>query len=205
MKLYYSPGACSLAPHILLREANVPFALERVDTKTKKTASGADFLSINPKGYIPAFEFEDGAVLTEGVVLQQYIADHYPDAKLAPPHGTKERVRLDEALVFLSTEVHKQHDLLFGAATPDDVKATLREKIGRRYDLLEQRFADGRPFLMGEAFTIADAYLFTLVNWAGWVDIDTSRWPRIGAFVQRIAARPAVQAALEAEGLKKAA
>jgi glutathione S-transferase len=205
MKLYYSPGACSLAPHILLREAGVRFALERVDTKTRTTAAGGDFLAINPKGYVPALQFEDGDVLTEGVVLQQYIADRNPAAKLAPAAGSRERVRLDELLVFLSTEVHKKHDLLFAAATPDEVKAGLRDKISQRYDLIEARLADGRAFLTGDGFTTADAYLFTLASWAGYVGIDIARWPNLARFMQRIGARPAVQAALEAEGLKQAA
>lgn len=205
MKLYYSPGACSLAPHILLREAGVSFALERVDTKTRKTAAGNDYLAINPKGYVPALQFDDGEVLTEGVVLHQYIADRNPAAKLAPAPGSKDRLRLDELLVFLTTEVHKQHDLLFAAATPDEVKATLREKIGQRYDLMESRLADGRAFLTGANFTVADAYFFTLASWGQYVGIDIARWPNVAALLQRVAARPAVQAALEAEGLKQAA
>jgi len=205
MKLYYSPGACSLAPHILLREAGAQFALEKVDTKTKTTAAGGDYLAVNPKGYVPALQFDDGDVLTEGVVLQQYIADRNPTARLAPAPGTKERLRLDELLVFLSTEVHKKHDLLFAPATPDEVKAGLRDRVAQRYDLIEARLADGRAFLTGAAFTTADAYFFTLASWAQYVGIDLAKWPNIGRFIQRVAARPAVQAALEAEGLKQAA
>jgi glutathione S-transferase len=205
MKLYYSPAACSLAPHILLREAGLEFTLERVDTKAKKTASGADFLAINPKGYVPAMELPDGVLLTEGVVIQQWIADCRPSAKLAPAPGTEARMRLEELLVFLATEVHKQHDLLFLPTTPDDVKTTLRAKIAGRYDLIDARLSDGRPFLMGETFTIADAYFFVLANWAQYVGIDMSPWKNTAAFMARMAARPSVQTALEAEGLKQAA
>ncbi|MGH6949433.1 MAG: glutathione transferase GstA [Vitreimonas sp.] len=205
MKLYYSPGACSLAPHILLREAGVSFDLERVDTKTRKTAAGGDYLAVNPKGYVPALQFDDGEVLTEGVVLQQYIADRNPAARLAPAAGSKERLRLDELLVFLSTEVHKKHDLLFAPTTPEEVKAGLRDKIGQRYDLIEVGLADGRAFLTGANFTVADAYFFTLASWGQYVGIDIARWPNIAALLRRVAARPAVQAALEAEGLKQAA
>lgn len=205
MKLYYSPGACSLAPHIILRETGAQFTLEKTDTKTKTTASGANFLDVNPKGYVPVLQIEDGYNLTEGVVIQQYLADRAPEAKLAPAPGTAERLKLEELLVFLTTEVHKAFSPLFAATTPDDYKPLAREKIGQRFDLIEQRLADGRGFLTGETFTIADAYFFTLANWANFVGIDLAKWPNIGRFMQRVAARPAVQAALEAEGLKKAA
>lgn len=205
MKLYYSPGACSLAPHIILRETGATFTLEKTDTKTKTTASGANFLDINPKGYVPVLELEDGYPLTEGVVIQQYLADRTPQAKLAPAPGTAERLKLEELLVFLTTEVHKAFSPLFAATTPDDFKPVAREKIGQRFDLIEQRLADGRAFLTGETFTIADAYAFVLINWANFVGIDLAKWPNIGRFMQRVAARPSVQAALEAEGLKKAA
>lgn len=205
MKLYYSPGACSLAPHIILREIGAQFTLEKTDTKTKTTASGANFLDVNPKGYVPVLQIEDGYNLTEGVVIQKYLADRAPEAKLAPAPGTAERLKLEELLVFLTTEVHKAFSPLFAATTPDDYKPLAREKIGQRFDLIEQRLADARAFLTGESFTIADAYAFVLINWANFVGIDLAKWPNIGRFMQRVAARPAVQAALEAEGLQKTA
>jgi glutathione S-transferase len=205
MKLYYSPGACSLAPHIILRESGADFTLERIDTKTKKTERGADFLAVNPKGYVPVLELDDGYNLTEGVVIQEYLADRAPKAKLAPAPGSRERLQLKELLLFLSTEIHKAFSPLFAPTTPDAYKLQLREKIGARFNLLEQRLADGRAHLTGSNFTIADAYFFTLANWAQFVGIDLAKWANIGRFMQRVAARPAVQAALEAEGLKKAA
>jgi glutathione S-transferase len=205
MKLYYSPGACSLAPHIILRETKADFALERTDLKAKKTQNGTDFLAINPKGYVPVLELDDGYNLTEGVVIQEYLADRAPETKLAPPPGSPERLKLKELLVFLTTEIHKAFSLLFAPTTPEDYKPLVREKIGARFDLLEQRLSDGRAYLAGANFTIADAYFFTLANWAQFVGIDLANWPNIGRFMQHVAARPAVQAALEAEGLKKAA
>jgi glutathione S-transferase len=205
MKLYFSPGAGSLAPHIILRELGANFTLEKVDTKTKKTAGGADFLTVNPKGYVPVLTLEDGYNLTEGVVIQEYLADLSPEAKLVPPRGSRERLELRELLVFLSTEIHKSFSPLFSPTTPEDYKPLAREKIAARFDLLEQRLADGRAYLTGAGFTIADAYFFTLANWSQFVGIDLARWPNIGRFMQRVAARPAAQAALEAEGLKKAA
>lgn len=205
MKLYYSPGACSLAPHIILRETGAKFALEKVDTKTKTTASGANFLDINPKGYVPVLELEDGYPLTEGVVIQQYLADQKPDAKLAPARGTRARLELEELLGYLTTEIHKTFSPLFAQATPEDYKPIARDRIGQRFDLLEQRLGDGRAYLTGDTFTVADAYAFVLANWAQYVGVDLAKWPRLGAYAQRVAARPSVQAALEAEGLKKAA
>jgi len=201
----YSPGACSLAPHIILREAGADFTLEKTDTKAKRTERGADFLTVNPKGYVPVLELDDGYNLTEGVVIQEYLADRAPDAKLAPLPGSQERLKLRELLLFLSTEIHKTFSPLFAPTTPDDYKPLAREKIGARFDLLEQRLSDGRAYLTGAGFTIADAYFFTLANWAQFVGIDLAKWSNIGRFMQRVAARPAVQAALEAEGLKKAA
>lgn len=201
MTLYYSPGACSLAPHIVLRETNANFTLEKVDLRAKKTETGADFSAINPKGYIPAIKLDDGEVLTEGVVMQQYLADLKPDAKLAPARGTKERRKLEELLVFLSTEVHKNFSPLFNPATPDAYKDVTKANINKRFDLLEQQLSDGRPYLTGDTFTVADAYLFTLSNWTRMTGIELSRWPNLAAFAARVAQRPAVQAALKAEGL----
>ncbi len=201
MKLYYSPGACSLAPHIALKEIGADFTIEKVDLKAQKTETGADFLAINPKGYIPALRLDDGDVLTEGVVLQQYIADLKPSAKLAPARGTRERLKLEELLVFLSTEVHKNFSPLFGPTTPDEYKKISKDKIAARFDYLELQLGDGRDFLTGADFTIADAYFFALTNWTRATGIDLSRWPKIAAFAARVAARPSVQSALKAEGL----
>ena len=200
MKLYYSPAACSLAPHIALIETGANFAAEKVD-REKKTESGADFLAINPKGYVPALELDDGYLLTEGVVMQQYIADLRPEAKLAPPRGTRERLKLEELLAFLSTEVHKNFSPLFAPSTPEEYKTQVKEKIAQRFDYLETQLGDGRAFLTGEQFTIADAYLFTLSNWTKFTGIDLARWPNISAFAGRVAQRPSVQQAMKAEGL----
>lgn len=201
MKLYYSPAACSLAPHIVLRETGAEFTLEKVDVAAKKLADGGDFYAVNPKGYIPVLELDDGERLTEGVVIQQYLADQKPQSGLAPPHGTRERLKLEEWLVFLSTEVHKAFSPLFLPTTPDEVKATSRDKVGQRLDFVEKTLADGRQYLTGANFTVADAYLFTLTNWTKFTGIDLAKWPSLQAHSARVAARPAVQAALKAEGL----
>lgn len=199
MKLYYSPSACSLAPHIILREAGTPFSLERVNTKTKTTETGADYLAINPKGYVPALELDDGEIVTEGIILQQLIADRNPQANLIPPAGTKARRQLEQWLVFLATEVHKVHIPLFWPTTPTDAKPAFLDKIAQRYALIEKTLNDGRAYVTGDSFTIVDAYLFTLANWAPRVDIDLAQWPQLQRLLARVAARPAVQAALDAE------
>ena len=204
MKLYFSPGACSLSPHIALREAGMKFDLEKVDLKAKKTESGEDYTAVNPKGYVPALKLDDGGVLTEAGVIVQYVADKKPEAKLAPASGTPERYRLQEWLNFISTEVHKGTSPLFNPATPDAYKQMATEKLGQRYDYIAKKLAKS-PYLMGEAFTIADGYMFTILNWANFVNIDLGKWPALQAYQARVAARPAVQAALKAEGLLKAA
>jgi glutathione S-transferase len=201
MKLYYSPAACSLAPHIALIETGATFTKEKVNTRDKTTESGGDFWAVNAKGYVPALELDDGYVLTEGVVMQQYIADLKPEAKLAPPRGTAERLKLEELLIFLSTEVHKGFSPLFAPNTPDEYKTIAKDKIAQRFDYVEKQLSDGRQFLTGDQFTIADGYLFTLSNWTKFVGIDLARWPNISAVAARVAERPAVQAALKAEGL----
>lgn len=201
MKLYYSPAACSLAPHIALIETGAAYTTEKVDVRAKKTETGADFWAINPKGYVPTLVLDDGEVLTEGVVMQQYIADLKPEAKLAPARGTKERRKLEELLVFLSTEVHENFSPLFSPATPEDFKTQTKEKIAQRFDYLERQLSDGRAFLTGDQFTIADAYLFTLSNWTKFTGIDLARWPNLTAFAGRVAQRPSVQQAMKAEGL----
>ena len=200
MKLYYNPGACSLSPHISLREAGLSFDLEKVDLRAKKTESGKDFNTINPKGYVPTLQLDDGSILTEGPAIVQYIADKAPQAKLAPAHGTLERYRLQETLNFISTELHKGFSPLFNPSYPEDVKKMVRENIGKRFDFLRSTLEKG-PFLMGAQFTVADAYLFTVANWSGFVKMDLSPWPWIKSFHARVLERPHVQAALKAEGL----
>ena len=205
MKLYYSPGACSLAPHIALREAGINVTLEKVDLREKKTETGVDFAAVNPKGYVPVLQLEDGALLTEGLVIQQYIADRAPASRLAPRPGSMERVRLEELLVFIATELHKSFNPLFIETTPEATKAAFRAKIERHFDVVEAMLSDGRPYLSGEGFTVADIYLFVIASWSRHTSIDLSRWPKLVAFLERVAAREAVQAALVAEGLAKAA
>lgn len=204
MKLYYMPGACSLATHILLREAGETVELDKVG-RDKKTESGADFLALNPKGYVPALQLPDGDILTENVVLHGYVADTYPAAKLAPAHGTKARLKQDELAVFISTEIHKSYSPLFNPAiTPEGRQAAI-DKLATRYTLIEKLLSDGRPYLTGDTFATVDAYLFTVTNWANMLKVDLSAFPKLMAFQGRVAARPAVQAALVAEGLVKAA
>lgn len=203
MKLYYAPGACSLSPHISLREAGVPFDLERVDLASRKTASGEDFSKINPKGYVPALRLDDGEVLTEGAAMVQFIADRHPLAGLAPANGTLERARLQEHLNFIASELHKAFSPLFGAPT-EEAKQVAVANVVRRLDHVERVLGDGRLYLLGERFSVADAYLFTVANWTGPTGIGLDRWPHVAAFVARIAARPSVQAAMRAEGLMAA-
>jgi glutathione S-transferase len=202
MKLYFSPGACSLSPHIVLLEAGQQFTTERVDLRTKLTADGADFRAINPKGYVPALELQDGTVLTEGVAIVQYIADLAPQSKLAPAAGTIERYRLIEWLSYISSEVHKSYSPLFKPGSSEEAKAAARSVLGERLTWLSGQL-EGRPFLMGDQFTVADAYLFTTLSWAGYVQFSLSDWPVMQAYAARIGERPAVQQALRAEGLLK--
>lgn len=201
MKLYYSPGACSLSPHIALREASLSFTLEKVDTKTKTTENGADFYTINPRGYVPALQLDDGAVLTEGAAIVQYIADLNPDAQLAPEPATLARARLQEELNFVSTELHKGFAPLFNTPDGDGTRDAAKEKLSRRFDDVEAKLADGRAYLLGERFSVADGYLFAVANWGGHVGFPLDRWPKVGAFMTRIAARASVQEAMRAEGL----
>jgi glutathione S-transferase len=202
MKLYFATGTCSLAPHIALREAGIAFTPVKVSLKTRRTQHDADFYAINPKGYVPVLELDDGARLTEGPALLQYIADRAPASKLAPPNGTFERYRLQEWLNFITSELHKQFSPLFDSTTLDEVKTKLRDKIGKRYDWIEQQLGDN-DYLMGSDFTVADAYLFTVTNWTKLTGIDLSRWPRMQSFMERVRARPQVQEAMKAEGLIK--
>ena len=201
MKLYFSPGACSLSPHIALREAGIEFELERVDMTTRKTATGADFSAINPMGYVPALRLDDGEILTEGAAIVQYIADQLPEAGLAPAAGTLARARLQQHLNFVASELHKAFGPLFNANASVEAKRTAVANVGRRFDHVEGLLADGRAFLLGDRFSVADAYLFVVSNWAKPTGIGLERWPKLAAFLERVAGRDAVQAAMRAEGL----
>jgi glutathione S-transferase len=203
MKLYYKSGACSLSPHIVLHELGGSFETEAVDTKTKVMASGGDFWKVNPKGYVPALVLDDGALLTEGAVIVQYLADSKPDAGLAPKNGTIERLRLQEHLNHIASEFHKSFTPLFSPVS-DDTKAWAKERVNKALTYYESLFADGRDYLMGKTFSVADAYLFTVTNWTNFVGVSLSPYPKVSAFMARMAARPGVQAALKAEGLLKA-
>jgi glutathione S-transferase len=201
MKLYYTPGACSQAVHIALRESGLPFTTEKVDIKAKKTESGADYKAINPKGYVPALE-DEGRIFTEVQALLQYVGDKKADSGIVPRPLTLERYRLVEMLAFISTELHKQFSPFFYPGTPDDTKAQLKDKIGSRFEYLDGILAK-QPFLLGDAFTVADAYLFVMTSWARNLKFDLTKYPNLGAFSERVASRPAVQAVLEAEGFGK--
>jgi glutathione S-transferase len=198
MKLYYVPQACSLAPHIVLRELNLPFELVRVDNATKKTFDGDDFLVINPKGYVAALQLDNGEVLTEGPAILQYLADQRPEANLAAMPGTFERVRLQEWLNFVSTEIHGGLGWLFSSQFPQEVKALIKEKLFKRFALLNQTL-ERQDYLMGDGFGIADAYMFTVLRWAPLFAIDLNQWPALVRFQARVDQRPAVRAALAAE------
>lgn len=200
MKLYYSPGACSLSPHIVARELGLPLDLVKVDINQGKLADGSDFSAINSKGYVPVLELDDGQRLSEGPVIVQYLADRKPESGLAPPAGSLERYRLQEWLNFITSEIHKQFSPLFNPAIPDDWKQAAREALARRFDWLGTQLT-GKSYLMGESFTVADAYLFTVLNWSPSTGIDLARWPVLQDYVARVAARPKVQEAMQAEGL----
>ena len=201
MKLYYSPGACSLAPHILLQESKAKYTLEKVDLKTKITEKGEDFKKINPKGYVPTLQLDNGEVLTEGPAIMQYIADQAPTSKLAPAAGTMARYRLQEWLNFITSEIHKGFSPLFTPAVPDAYKTMVKENLGKRFDYLSEKLTKNN-FLMGNDFTAPDAYLYTTLTWSGYVGIDLNRWPSLQAFVKRVGDRPAVKAAHTAEKSK---
>ena len=205
MKLFYAPGACSLSPHIVLRELGLPFALEAVDLGTKKTASGADFRAINPKGYVPALQLDDGEVLTEGAAIVQYLADKYAPGTLAPVAGTVERARVNAHLNFIAAELHKAFGPLFNPALTPEAREAAVANLGRKLDVVENVLADGRPYLTGPDFTVADAYLFVILSWTPNFGVDLAHWPHLGGFSQRVGARAAVQAAMAAERASKAA
>lgn len=202
MKLYYSPGACSLSPHIVAHEAGIALELEKVDLRSKQTESGQDFLSISPRGYVPALQLDNGEVLAEGPAIVQYLADLKPESGLAPANGSMARYRLQEWLTYIGTEIHKSYSPLFNPATLDSVREDRAAYLQRRYGLIEQTLAK-QPYLLGEQFSVADVYLFVVTNWARMVKLDLSAFPALQAFQERIAARPAVQAALRAEKLVK--
>ncbi len=198
MKLYFSPGSCSLCPHIVLREAGADFELEQVNLREKKLMDGTDYWGTNPKGQVPVLVLDNGQALTECAAIVQYIADRNPDKGLAPEAGTMERVRLQEWLSFVGSELHKNIPPLFLPTTPDDYKPIARQKVEQKFGNLDSRLADN-DYLMGEAFTVADAYCFAIVSWHKRSDIDLAPWPNLKAYMDRIAARPAVRDALAAE------
>jgi len=200
MKLYYSPGACSLAPHIAMREAGIPVDLKKVDLKAKQY-DGGDYKQVNAKGYVPAVETPEG-VLTEAPVILQYIADQKPESGLAPKPGDKGRYKLQEMLNFVTSEMHKGMGNFFNPAMNDGWRQAVTDRLGVRLDWLAKQL-EGKQYLMGDKFTVADAYLFTILNWAGPSKFDLSKWPAIVEYQKRVAARPKVQEALKAEGLVK--
>ncbi|HNT38252.1 MAG TPA: glutathione transferase GstA [Rubrivivax sp.] len=200
MKLYYSPGACSLSPHIALHEAGLSFQAIAAPTKTHKLPDGTDYYSINPLGYVPLLELDDGTRLTEGPAIVQYIADQVPAKKLAPPNGTIERYKLMSWLTFIGTELHKNFGPLFNPATPEAYKDMAKAQIAKRLEWVDSQLA-GKQYLMGDDFTVADGYLFTVTNWGQYVGVDLSGYRNLVAYRARVAARPAVQATLKAEGL----
>lgn len=198
MKLYFSPGACSLSPHIVLNELGLPFETVQVDLKTKRTRDGEDFREINPKGYVPTLQLDDGAILTEGPAIVQYLADQRPEAGLAPANGSFARYRLQEWLNFISTELHKQYSPLFNPATPDSVRQAQKDRLAMRFGEIVEAMSDA-PWLMGDQFSVADAYLYTVLTWGSHVGVDVSAFPALQAYMKRVEARPAVQATLKAE------
>jgi glutathione S-transferase len=200
MDLYFSPLACSLASRITVYEAGAEANFHRVDTKAGRTADGADYRAINPKGYVPALELENGAVLTEGPAIVQYIADQASGKQLLPAAGSADHYKMLEWLNYIGTELHKNFGPLFNPATSEDAKAAARTLLGKRFGYVAEML-EGRDYLVGERFSVADAYLFTVANWAKVVRLDLSPWPQLEAFQERIAARPAVQQAMRDEGL----
>jgi len=200
MKLYYWPGACSLSPHIVSREAGIDLQLAQLDRAERKAADGTVLSSVNPKNQVPVLELDDGQKLTEGPVIVQYLADQKPASGLVPPPGTMDRYRVQEWLNFITSELHKTFGSLFRPTTPEDFKPILRDMLGQRFDWIDKQLA-GKQYLMGEKFTVPDAYLFTVLRWSPRVGIDLSKWKNITAYIDRVAARPKVQEAMKAEGL----
>ena len=200
MKLYYSPGVCSLSPHIVLRETNTPFELVKTDIRAKTVDGGGDFRSINPNGYVPALALDDGTLITEGPAIVQYIADNAGATQLAPANGTIERTKMQSWLNFVSSEIHKSFGPLFNAEMPAEAKTILQQKLRDRFAFLDKHFA-ANDYLMGKSFTLPDAYLFTVLRWGKPMGVDPDSYANLKAYAARVEARPAVQAALKAEGL----
>jgi len=200
MKLYYSPGACSLAPHIVLNELDAGYALEKVDLATKTTETGGDFKTINPKGYVPTLQIDKGEILTEVSIILQYLADKAAAKDLLPKFGTMERYRAMEVLNFIASELHKGFGTLFNKAMPEEARKLIIDRLNQRLDWLNAQL--GRAsYLLGDTFSAADAYAFTVLNWGQWVGVDVAKWPHIKTFMDRVRARPSVQKALKDEGL----
>jgi glutathione S-transferase len=204
MQLYFSPGACSLASHITAREAGIPIKLERADTKTKKLVDGSDYYAVNSKGSVPALRLDDGAVLTEGVAIMQYLADQKPESNLVPKAGTLARYRVQEWLNYITSEVHKSYSPLWNPTADPKVKEYAQANLEKKLDWVNGQLA-GKKYLTGDTFTIADAYLYTVINWSYFLNLGLDKWPALKEFHARVAARPKVQEALEAEGLNKKA
>ena len=200
MKLYFSPGACSMATHIVLRETGQPFDLEKVNLATKETESGEDYTKVNPKGYVPALRLDNGEVLTEAAVTLQYVADQKPESGIVPQAGSMERYRLMELLNFISTEIHKSFGALFNPNITPAHKEHQLALIGKRCDVLSQQL-EGKQYLTGDAFSVADAYLFTVLSWSKGLNVDMTKWPTLTDYMDRVADRPAVKEAMKAEGL----
>jgi len=198
MKLYFSPGACSLASSIAFHEAGVPVELVRVDTGAHKLKDGSDYYKINPRGYVPALQLDDGQVFSEGAALMQYIGDLAPASAVIPKPGTVDRLRANSWLTFISSEIHKSYSPLFNKALNDDAKAIFKDKLARRFDELEKHFTSHK-YLMGDQFTVADGYLYTVISWSPHVGIDLSKWKHLADYRQRVADRPKVKEALQAE------
>ena len=202
MKLYYSPGACSLSPHIVLRESGLAFEPVLASTKTHQLADGTDYYTINPKGYVPLLELDSGERLSEGPAIVQYIADQVPDKHLAPANGTMARYRLQEWLNFISTELHKGFSPMFTPGMPEEAKVLARARVLKRLTWVDEQL-EGKQYLMGDSFSVPDAYLFTVANWGQYAGVDIAGLKNLVAFQARMSARPAVQAALKVEGLLK--
>ena len=204
MKLYYQPGACSMASHIILNEIGASFELDKADTKAGRTESGDDFRKISPNGYVPVLVTDADDIITENPAVLQYLADQAPDAELAPPNGTLERTRLQEALNFVSSELHKSFGRFFSGAELDgEARQRAEAGVGRRVAHIERSLADGRAYLLGDRFTVVDAYAFVVLNWAGFVGLSLDAWPKTQAYVARVAARPSAVKAMVTEGLIK--
>ena len=200
MKLYFSPGVCSLSPHIVLEESGLAYDTEQVDLRTKITATGADYSAVNPKGYVPALELDNGVLLTEGPAIIQFLADHVPDRQLAPANGTLARYQLQSWLTFIGTELHKSFTPFFKPDSTPDMKAAAQANLKQRLGYVNTELA-GREYLLPEGYSVADIYLFVVLSWARVIKLDLTPWPQLQAFQARVGARPAVQRTLKAEGL----